>query len=364
VNGLTRFERHIIRRLVGSYLVLTGALVVFFVLLHFVQFMDEFIDRGANMGEVFLSYYPRSLPQIISLISPLALFMSVVYLTGSLAQSLQLTALQTSGVSLYRLLRPFAVVAIFVTGIMFAFSGWVAPQSNQFVLEFEQQYLSSAPRQIDFNDIHRQNQPGSVVTVGYYDRISSTAHRVALQRFDEGRRLSQRVDASRMHWVDSLSVWRLHDAVVRDFPEGHFERRRQVTELDTMLNVLPRDLARTERDVESMTIPIAAEYITSLRRSGAGNIGPALVAYYAKFAYPLANLIVVLIGFPLASVRRRGGQAVQIGIGLVIAFIYLVTMKIVEPFGYYGDLTPATAAWLPHVAFAALALLLLIRVRK
>jgi lipopolysaccharide export system permease protein len=343
---------------------LTGALIVFFIVLHFVQFMDDFIDRGASMREVFLSYYPRSIPQIVTLTSPLALFLAVVYLTGSLAQSLQLVALQTSGVSLYRLLRPFFATALIVTAVMFAFSGWVAPQSNRYVLEFEQQYLSTAPRQIDFSDIHRQNRPGSIVTVGYFDRTSDTAHRVALQQFDDGTRLTQRIDASRMEWIDSLAVWRLHDAVLRDFPEGSFEKRRRVTSMDTTLNVLPRDLARTERDVESMTIPIATEYIASLRRSGAGNIGPALVAYYGKFAYPLANLILVLIGFPLASVRRRGGQAMQIGLGLIIAFVYLVTMKIIEPFGYYGDLTPAAAAWLPHAAFGALALVMLLRVRK
>ncbi|WP_243664590.1 LptF/LptG family permease, partial [Rhodothermus marinus] len=70
------------------------------------------------------------------------------------------------------------------------------------------------------------------------------------------------------------------------------------------------------------------------RRSGAGHLGRPLVAYYSKFAYPFANLILVLIGVPLASVRRRGGQAVQIGIGLGVAFAYLALQKLIEPFGY------------------------------
>jgi lipopolysaccharide export system permease protein len=361
---LTLFERHIIRRLLAGYLMLVAALVVFFIVLHFIEYMDEFLDRGATLREVFLSYYPRYVPQIVTLTSPLALFLSVIYVTGRLAQEVQLVALQTSGVSLYRLLRPVAIVAVAITGFMFYFNGWVAPQANSFVLEFERQYLRNAPRQIDFNDIHRQNRPGSIVTVGYYNREAAIAHRVALHEFDEARRLTFRIDASRMEWVDSTRTWRIHSAVVRKFEPDGFETRRQVASLDTTLNVLPRDFARSERDVESMTVPVAGEYIEALRRSGAANIEPALVAYYGKFAYPLANLILVLIGFPLASVRRRGGQAAQIGIGIAIAFVYLVAQKLIEPFGYHGVLTPAAAAWLPHLLFAALAIVMIATVRK
>jgi lipopolysaccharide export system permease protein len=131
-----------------------------------------------------------------------------------------------------------------------------------------------------------------------------------------------------------------------------------------MLQILPRDLARTEKDVESMSIPAAAQFIEDLERSGAGSVGRSKVGYYGKFAYPFANLILVLIGMPLASVRRRGGQAVQIGLGLVVAFGYLAIQKLTEPFGYSGELPPLIVAWLPHVAFFFVALITLFNARK
>ena len=113
-----------------------------------------------------------------------------------------------------------------------------------------------------------------------------------------------------------------------------------------------------------MTIPVAAAYVDQLRRSGAGNLGRTLVEYYSKFSYPFANLILVLIGVPLAAVRRRGGQAVRVGLGLLTAFAYLAVQKLTEPFGFSGELDPVLAAWLPHVLFLGLALLLLWRARK
>ena len=58
----------------------------------------------------------------------------------------------------------------------------------------------------------------------------------------------------------------------------------------------------------------------------------------------------------VTRLRRRGGQAVRMGLGLGVAFAYLAVMKLTEPFGYEGELSPLLAAWLPHLLFAAGAL--------
>ena len=355
---MTTFDLHIVRRLSASFIFLLLVLIVFYIVLHYVEFIDDFMDRGAAMRDVFLVYYPSLIPDIVRLTTPLALFLSCVYLTGRLAQEFQLLALQTSGVSLYRLMIPFVAVGLVVTAAVFGFNGWIVPVTNDVVLDFEQQYLKDAPRQLDITDIHLQDSPGTVLAVGYYDRNARTAHRVSLQRFERGSTLVHRIDADRMVWLDSLSRWRFMEVRQRRLSAAS-ERYSQQAILDTSLHVLPRDLARTERDVESMTIPEAGLYLESLKRAGVSNIGRPSVTYYSKFSYPLASLIVVLLGVPLASVRRRRGQAVQLAIGLFVAFVYLAALKVTEPFGYAEALPPIVAAWLPHAVFFLFALLTL-----
>src|SRR5690606_35996446 len=115
-----------------------------------------------------------------------------------------------------------------------------------------------------------------------------------------------------MAWDDSAAAWRLTDAVLHRFARDGRAVRVSLGALDTVLTVLPADLARSERDAERLTIPEARAYVASLERAGASRIGRPLVEYHAKFAYPLANLILVLVGVPLAARRRRGGQAVQL----------------------------------------------------
>lgn len=361
---MTRFDRHIAWRLIKGFVLFVGALIVFFIVLHWVEYSDDFLDRGATMREVFLVYYPSYIPEIVRLTSPLAIFLSCIYMTGKLAQELQLVALQTSGVSLYRIMLPYAVVGVLVTGFMFGFNGWVVPQTNETVVRYDNKYLNPGSGTMDVSEIHRQSSPGTILSVGYYDRRDTTGHRISVQRFSGDTDLEYRIDASRMRWVDSTASWKLFDVKRRWFDDGGHIRERDTAQVDTTLQIYPRDLARTERDVDAMTITVAGEYLASLRRSGASQLGRPLVAYYTKFAYPFANLILILIGVPIAAVRRRGGQAVRFGIGLLVAFVYLALQKLTEPFGYSGNLDPVLTAWLPHVIFALVALAILWRTRK
>lgn len=361
---MTLFDRHIIRRTALTYIGFSLALIVFFIVLHYVEYVDDFMDRGASMRDVFFVYYPSMIPQIVHLMSPLAIFLACVLITGKLAQQMQIMALETAGVSLYRLMLPYVLLAAVLTGFMFWFDGWVVPATNKTVVAFERDYLKEGNAFPEVADIHRQDRPGSILTVDYYDQASGVAHGVTLQQFRDGDHMTARLDAHAMQWVDSLHTWHIRSAISRTFTPDGREIRTVVADVDTSLNIVPRDLIRDERDVDKMTVPVAAEYVSTLRRSGVGDLGRILVSFYSKFTYPLANFILVLLAVPISSVRRRRGQGAQIGIGLLVAFAYLAIMKVVEPFGYTGELSPMLAATLPHALFFVLAIAALVTARS
>ena len=123
----TLFDRHIARRLIGGYVGFVLALIVFFVVLHYLEYVDDFMDRDASMAQVLGVYYPSYVPEIVRLTSPLALFLSGLYLTTKLSAELQLTALYAAGVSLGRIMRPFVLVGLLVGLAQFAMGGWLVP---------------------------------------------------------------------------------------------------------------------------------------------------------------------------------------------------------------------------------------------
>ena len=113
-----------------------------------------------------------------------------------------------------------------------------------------------------------------------------------------------------------------------------------------------------------MSYTQAFQYIDGIKRSGASGIEIPQVQLYARMAYPFSIVVVLIIGFAVASVRRRGGKGVYITAGLVISFLYLVIMKIMEPFGALGILPPFWAAVIPHITFLVVGFISLKQIRK
>ncbi|MEN9839192.1 MAG: hypothetical protein RL177_671, partial [Bacteroidota bacterium] len=73
---------------------------------------------------------------------------------------------------------------------------------------------------------------------------------------------------------------------------------------------------------------------------------------------------VTLLGVAIASIRFNGGTGMHLGIGLAVSFLYLAMMKLIEPFGYSGMLSPAMTTLFPHLFFLTATLILVWRTPK
>ncbi len=367
---LTRFDLHVLGRFLSALALLVALLGLTFVTFDYAERVDDFLDRGATTAQVFGTYYRFYLFDIVRLTLPLAAFLASIYVTARLSQSMQLTALRASGVSLGRFLRPFVLAGLVLTGGMLAFTGWAVPRAMRIVHAFQNQYFADAPESAADGEITRQMAADAVLSVGFYERDAQRAYRVSLVRLDTtggadgaGRGVASRLDAAEMTYSDSLATWTLRDATRRDFSDGA-ERFSRAVALDTALAVTPADLAQSERDAERMTLPEKSAFLSALDRAGVVDQGRARVAYYGTFAYPVSTLILILLGVPLASRRRRGGQAVALALGLGVAFLYFALQRTLEPLGYVGGLPPLVAVWAPHVLFAVVAAVALWRARR
>ena len=97
----------------------------------------------------------------------------------------------------------------------------------------------------------------------------------------------------------------------------------------------------------------------------AGNDPTAsLIEFHTRFAFSLASIIIVLFGLPISANKRKGGLAVQVGINILVTFIYLVFMKVSQAYGKNGALNPFLTAWFANFIFLAAALISLTKARR
>ncbi|MDI6401014.1 LptF/LptG family permease [Balneolaceae bacterium ANBcel3] len=359
---INTFDRYIFFRMAMLTGFVVALLIFIFIIIDFSENSGTFTDRGATFREIWFDYYLNYIPEMTRLIMPVAVFASCLWLTGQMANHLEIIALRAAGVSLYRLLIPYLFFAVLMAGGISYLDGYVVPQSNAQRAEFEHRYLMNRSERIDRNRIFRQESPGNIIQVNYFDIREQTGYRVQFFSFEHDR-LVKTIEAGRMKWDPEQQHWTLSNGTINQFHD-HGVHRLRFTELDTTLNLYPRDFGRTSSDVYQLTYPEIRDYIAAIERSGAGGVEMPRVQYYGKLGYPFSIIIVTLIGVSIASERRRGGRGVHIATGLVISFLYLALMKLSEPFGYTGAMDPLTAAMMPHVVFLVMALILLLLARK
>lgn len=82
-----------------------------------------------------------------------------------------------------------------------------------------------------------------------------------------------------------------------------------------------------------------------------------------RMAIPVASLVIILFGAPLATSSKRGGAAFGIGLSLATTILYLMLFRFSGALGYAGTLDPRLAAWVPNLVFLIAGLVLMKRVR-
>jgi lipopolysaccharide export LptBFGC system permease protein LptF len=83
-----------------------------------------------------------------------------------------------------------------------------------------------------------------------------------------------------------------------------------------------------------------------------------------KYSYPLASVIIVFICIPFASNPRRGGIAVSIAVGALIALLYFVLFRVLQSAGYNDKIPKELAVWGVNAAFFAVGIILMLKARK
>lgn len=357
-----KLDRYIFLRLLSITLFVIVVLVFIFIMIDFSENSDDYTDKGAQMAEIWGEYYLNYIPEMIRLILPVAVFTACLFLTGQLSERLEITALKAAGISLYRLIVPYMVFAIFCAGTISLLDFQIIPTSNKAKISFEKRYLKKKSETIDRNDIYRQISENSILKINYFDDNKNIAYKIKLTDSDSSG-VKKTIDANNMSWNEEMNQWNLKTVTIREFSNQGY-KENMVAEIDTNLSVFPRDLSRSTSDIYQLTYPEAIDYIDSIERSGAGNINMPKVQFYGRLVYPLSIIIVIIIGFAVASVRRRGGKGVYLAAGLAISFLYLAFMKIAEPFGYYGTISPELAASIAHICFFVVGLFMLITAKK
>lgn len=343
-------DRYISRQFLVTFLFSSTSFAALFVLINLVENLDDFIDHQISTGNIVL-FYLSGLPETFLMTTPLSVLLAALFVTGKLSMQNELPALKSAGVSLARLLRPFLFVASMITLFNLVNSCWIVPATYDWSRGFEKRYLKS--KQLDGGGtVHIRESKNRILTIGRVGSDLLSGSSVSLEEFN-GSHLVSRIDADSVRIGSSSKKWTFFNARHRNFV-GTTERFMGRVGKETIHLSLSKNTFRIiNADPDQMNVGQLFSFIRQQEKSGISGTERAKVKLNTKIALPFASVIIVMIGVPLSTRKKRSGLALEASISLVVGFLYLGMLKALSGIGYNGLMNPVLAAWLPNLIFIA-----------
>lgn len=354
--GLKIIDLYIIRKFLGTFFFALLIIIAIAVVFDISEKIDDFIENKASFKEVLVDYYFNFIPYFSVLFSSIFTFIAVIFFTSKMAYNTEIIAILSSGMSFKRLLVPYMIGAFVIASFSFLISNYVLPPANEVRLEFEEKYLHHRPVRYDETNIHKQLEQGLFIYMENYINTTDIGHKFSMERYVDGVLVSK-LTSNFIRWDSIKNKWTIRNYYIRNI-DGMKEEIITGSTLDTTLNMHPSEFKRRFNFIETMSLEELNHFINVKRMQGEEGLVAYIIERDKRLAYPFSTFILTLIGVFVSSKKVRGGIGVQIGIGLLCSFSYILFMQFSSQFAIGGGLNPLIAAWVPNIIFLFFTLLL------
>jgi len=345
---------YILKKFLKSYLFVVFVIELVVVIIHITEQNENYIRHELSFSQIF-GYYMDYIPYIAGMITPITIFITVVFMTSQLAQHSEIIAMLSSGVSFPRLMRPYMMGALIIAMLSFYFGGWVIPNGNKERVAFELQYIKGAYHFAERN-IHIKIAPTTLLYLQSYNVGNNVGYKPTLETIEDGV-LINKLEASRMEWQKDTEKWKLRTWKMREI-KGMEEIFSYGKMLDTTLQIHPKDFASDYSRFETLTMNELYDYIDQLKLRGADDIEVYEIEKYIRYTSPFAALILTFIGLGVSARKARGGAGFQIALGFLLAFIYIIFFIFSRTSAEAGSIAPIIAIWIPNIIFTIIGVII------
>jgi len=352
---MKKLDWYIVKKFLGTFFFSISLILIIVIVFDISEKIDDFLRSEVSIEKIVFDYYLNFIPYFGNLFSPLFIFISVIYFTSKMAGNSEIIAMLNSGMSFSRLLRPFVFTSILLATLSFVLGNFIIPETNKTRIDFENKYVKRKQKK-RIKNIHMQIQKDQYIYMESYNRAKNIGYKFTLENF-ENNKLESKLSANYIEYDTVDNNWRVRDYKIREY----FEKNEKISQgrfLDTIINLSPKDLAKNKSLVETMGMKKLNEYIKEEEIRGTSQIIYHKIEKHKRIANPFSTIILTIVAVAIGSRRIRGGAGIQLSIGLLLSFGYILFMQISTTFATNSNLLPVVAVWIPNLLFALVALLL------
>lgn len=372
-SGLTLLDRYLLRewlKMLGLLLAATMGLLLMTAL--YDNFRD-LIQVGANGGDMLL-YYATLMPSYLSIVLPLSLLLSLLFVLSKLHRNNELTVVRAAGLNVFATTRIFWVAGLFFCGVSLLLNAKVVPwsveKSRSLLESFEfRAEARKAPggilglvSSVTFNN-QRQNR---MWFINRYSRFTETAYGVTVSELDASQREKTRLLAREANYDTERRAWTLRDGRELWFdPENGELIRTAAFTVKTVPHFTedPQLMLLIDRKPRDLSFNELGRIVNYFSAEHNPKVIPYEVRYYSLLADTIGPLIIIAIAIPFAMTGVRVSPAVGVSKSIGLFFLYYLLVNGATLLGGRGYLEPVWAALMPNLAMTGLATYFIGRMR-
>ncbi|MCR5315065.1 MAG: LptF/LptG family permease [Bacteroidaceae bacterium] len=352
---LSRLDRYIIGKFLGTYFFSIALIISIAVVFDINEHIDKYLSKNAPAMEI-IKFYLNFIPYYANLFSQLFVFISVIFFTTKLAENSEIIAMMSTGVSFKRLMRPYMISAAVICVLTFVMGAYIIPRGNVERVKFENTYRRRYAVTFTSN-VQLEVDTGVIAYLSRYEDNVKTGYDFRLDKFVNKKMVSSLQAA--MIQYDTLSEEPNH-WIIKNYTERDLQGMREVItnggRIDSVINMQPQDLLIQKGQQQTLTNPQLSQYIDRQKQRGFANIQAFEVEYWQRGASSFAAFILTAIGLSLSAKKRKNGMGIALGAGLLLSFAYIMFQTISATFAIKASFPPMLAVWIPNIVFIFIAI--------
>jgi lipopolysaccharide export system permease protein len=339
------------------------SLSLFYIIVDFISNVGGFTKHSPQFQYIILYFVFKS-PEIIYRVLPLSVLLSTMLVIIAFNKNNEIIAIKSSGVSMLKFAYPLIISAICISIFAFILFNFIAVRTNIERRIIMQKYINKN-KTYSIKSIYKYKTKNIslhykkfIITAKTLDPSKNILRNVNIYQFNNKFKLIERYSA-KWGYFSSYDL-KLYNVQINIFRiKNHyffFEKNISIKKLPIKLNL---DFFKSYTlKSEFLSIFNLAKMFNVAKKSQS-NISYVETYFYSKFAFPLINLILVLIGIAVGlSVGKKGGTSAAIGISIAFAFGYWTINSIAVSLGITSQLNPILAAFMADITFLLLAIYL------
>jgi LPS export ABC transporter permease LptG/LPS export ABC transporter permease LptF len=350
---------------ITSHALLGCALFTFILMMKPLGQILEMVVRNSSSFLTVFQTFLFTLPNIFLLTIPMSVLVGVLLGLSRLAADSEITAMRASGFGIWYFVRVASVIALLGTTIGLLNSLFIEPRANQAILDVQKELETS---QASFEIQPRVFYEDFKNTVVYVQNVlagTGASHWQRLLIADvsdpaapgittaEAATVAQDSGRDGQGMLIQLRNGSQHDMVANQ--PGQYNITT-FTVTDRPLTFSPQ----SEVSLGRLDTPLYALGNRHLLVLSHGPDGKRyLIELNRRFAYPVACMVLMLIGVPLGSAARRGGKSNGIIFTILLVLVYYLLSDFGIAWAKQGRLPAFVGVWLANFVFAAAGLFLL-----